>query len=117
MWIKKTIDQEHKSAGEINIIFSSDVHIKGINFQYLQHDYPTDVLAFDYCHGKTVEGDIYIGAETVVKNSIALNISAIDEFSRVIIHGILHLIGYNDHTEDEKCIMRSKEDYYLSLRA
>ena len=84
--------------------------------KYLQHDYFTDIITFDYCEGNVLNGDLFISIDSVKENSEFYKTGFQDELNRVIVHGILHLIGYDDHSEEEIKVMRSKEDYYLSLR-
>ena len=87
-----------------------------VNQQYLQHDYFTDIITFDYCEGDKLSGDLFISVDTVKENAIEYGTEFKDELNRVIVHGVLHLIGYDDHTEEDIMEMRSKENYYLSLR-
>ena len=84
--------------------------------KYLQHDYFTDIITFDYCEGSKLSGDLFISIDSVRDNAAFYGTEFEDELNRVIVHGILHLIGYDDHSESEQAMMRSKEDYYLSLR-
>ncbi|HRW61966.1 MAG TPA: rRNA maturation RNase YbeY [Bacteroidales bacterium] len=112
-WINETIENEKHLSGDINIIFTSDINILQINKKHLSHNYYTDIITFDYCEGKYIQGDIFISIDTVKNNSIRFNVLYEEEIHRVIIHGILHLIGYNDKTENEKAEMRQKENFYL----
>ena len=112
-WIKETIVNEQKKLGEINYIFTSDKNILSINNEYLSHNYFTDIITFNYCENDVINSDIYISVDTVENNSQRFNVSFLDELYRVIIHGILHLIGYDDQNEEQKKIMREKENYYL----
>jgi rRNA maturation RNase YbeY len=84
-----------------------------INVKYLDHNYFTDIITFDYVEGNTISGDLFISIETVKENAKEYNITWIKELYRVILHGILHLVGYNDKSEKERKIMREKENYYL----
>ena len=84
--------------------------------KYLQHDYFTDIITFDYCEGDTVSGDLFISVDSVRENALFYGTEFKDELNRVIVHGVLHLIGYDDHTEEDIREMRAKENYYLSLR-
>jgi len=113
-WIKLSIEKEGKTSGQINYIFTSDKYLLKINQTYLSHNYYTDIVSFNYCTDSIISGDIYISLETVKNNSVLFNVIYEDELSRVIIHGVLHLIGYNDSSETEKAIMIEKEDYYLA---
>ncbi len=114
-WAKRVISFNNKIAGEINFIFTGDERLLQINKQFLDHDYFTDIITFDYGTLVTVSGDIYISIETVAANAASLNISYTEELNRVIIHGILHLCGFKDKTDDEAVIMRNKENEALIL--
>jgi rRNA maturation RNase YbeY len=111
--IKNLINSEKKSAGEISLILCSDKYLLDINIEYLKHNYYTDIITFNYVEGNIISGDLFISVDRVKENSIKFNTSLIQELYRVIFHGILHLIGYNDKTEEEQKIMRGKEDLYL----
>ncbi|EJG2144781.1 rRNA maturation RNase YbeY, partial [Elizabethkingia anophelis] len=84
-----------------------------INRQYLDHDYYTDIITFDYCKGKIISGDIFLSLQRVLDNASMLETKQEEELNRVLAHGILHLCGYKDKTEEEQKTMRSKEDYYI----
>ncbi|MBI9054724.1 MAG: rRNA maturation RNase YbeY [Bacteroidales bacterium] len=112
-WIKNSISNENALAGDINIILTSDSYLLKINKEYLKHNYYTDIITFNYCEGNIINGDIYISVDTVQNNSELFNVSFIDELHRVIIHGILHLIGFDDKNDDQKKVMREKENEYL----
>ena len=115
-WLKLVAESEIRRVGQINIIFCSDNYILDINQQYLQHDYFTDIITFDYCEGDVLSGDLFISVDTVRENAIEYGTEFEDELNRVIVHGVLHLIGYDDHCDEDIAQMRKKEDYYLSLR-
>lgn len=114
-WIKSIIIEYGFKLGEINYIFCSDKYILQINKQYLNHDYFTDIITFNYNIEKFVSSDIYISIETVAKNADYYNVTFDNELNRVMIHGILHLLGFDDKTEDEKIVMKEKEDEALDL--
>lgn len=117
VWVEETIVAEKLTAGNINYIFCSpEKHIQ-INRDYLGHDYYTDVITFDYTENGVVSGDIYIDPETVKSNAAQYSATFRQEMLRVIIHGILHLCGYKDHTDAEQIQMRQKEDEYLNILA
>lgn len=116
LWLKMVAESEVKKLGNINIIFCSDNYILDVNMKYLQHDYFTDIITFDYCEKNILSGDLFISVDSVRENSIFFKTEFSDELNRVIVHGLLHLIGYDDHTPDEQKIMREKENYYLELR-
>ena len=115
-WLKMVAESEIRKLGDINVIFCADNYILDINQKYLQHDYFTDIITFDYCEGNKLSGDLFISVDSVRENSIYYHTAFEDELNRVIVHGLLHLIGYDDHTEEDIAQMRSKENYYLELR-
>lgn len=115
-WLKLVAESEIRRVGDISIIFCSDNYILEVNQKYLQHDYFTDIITFDYCEGDRLSGDLFISIDTVRENAKEYGTEFTDELNRVMVHGILHLIGYDDSTEEEIAVMRKKEDYYLSLR-
>jgi probable rRNA maturation factor len=115
-WIKEIAALENKRVGDLNFIFCSDSHLFTLNQEYLQHDTYTDIITFDYSEEETIEGDIYISIDRIKENAGNLGIAMNEELFRVIIHGVLHLLGYKDKTKEEKELMREKEDYSLSLR-
>lgn len=111
-WIAKAIVAEKNGVGDINFIFTSDAYLLKMNKEYLQHNYYTDVITFDYTEEK-ISGDIFISIHRLQDNANEYKVSFEDELRRVMIHGVLHLIGYNDATAQEKQAMRQKEDNYL----
>lgn len=111
-WIRNTIKLYGKKEGNINYIFCSDEYILDINKKYLEHDYFTDIITFNYCEDDTINGDIYISLERVEENSVLYGTQD-DEIYRVIIHGILHLCGFEDNTPEEIDEMRRMEDEAL----
>lgn len=113
-WIKNVILEENKELGKVNYIFCDDKYLLGKNIKYLDHDTLTDIITFNYCEGDMISSDIMISVERVMENSSIFENSFSDELNRVMIHGILHLIGYNDKTDGEKEIIRKKEDYYVN---
>ena len=115
-WLKLVAESEIKKLGNINIIFCSDNYILDVNVKYLGHDYFTDIITFDYCEKNILSGDLFISIDTVRDNAEFYKTEFKDELNRVIVHGLLHLIGYDDHTPEEQKIMREKENYYLELR-
>ncbi|MBR6933445.1 MAG: rRNA maturation RNase YbeY [Bacteroidales bacterium] len=115
-WLKLVAESEIRRLGDISIIFCSDNYILDVNMKYLQHDYFTDIITFDYCEGDTVSGDLFISVDSVRENAAFYGTEFKDELNRVIVHGVLHLIGYDDHSEEDIKEMRAKENYYLSLR-
>ncbi|EOR93062.1 metal-dependent hydrolase [Arcticibacter svalbardensis MN12-7] len=116
-WIKASIREEGKMPSEISFIFCSDEYLLNINNQYLKHDTYTDIITFDNSEEEDlIAGDIFISIDRVIENAASFRISEKDEVHRVIIHGILHLLGYTDKGTEHKNLMTSKENYYLSLR-
>lgn len=114
-WIHKVISNEGFETGEINFIFCDDDYLLNLNVAFLDHDTLTDIISFDYTMGNLISGDVYISIPRVMENASIFNTSFQNELHRVIIHGILHYCGYKDKSEDEKLIMRSKEDEYLNV--
>lgn len=113
-WIKSVFEQEKCEFSTINYIFCSDNYLYELNMKYLNHDTLTDVITFAY--NKTpVEGDIFISIDRIEDNAGDYEIDPIFELYRVMVHGILHLIGYNDKTPEEQQVMRNMENKYLLL--
>ena len=115
-WLKFVAHSEARRLGDISIIFCSDQYILDVNRKYLNHDYYTDIITFDYCEGDLLSGDLFISIDSVRENAAFYGTAFENELNRVIVHGVLHLIGYDDHTEEEIAQMRSKEDFYLLQR-
>ena len=115
-WVQFVLDQEGRELGEINYIFCDDDYLHEINVKQLKHNTLTDIISLDYSLGNVISGDIYISYERVKENALKMEQKFTNELHRVMIHGVLHYCGYNDKGEDEIKEMRSKEDYYLSLR-
>jgi probable rRNA maturation factor len=116
-WIVEAIAGERRQLEHLNYIFCSDAYLLSINEQYLNHKTLTDIITFDNSEKKGwIEGDIFISVERVQANAQELKHSFDEELHRVIIHGVLHLIGYSDKSAVKKAQMRKKEDAYLSLR-
>ncbi len=115
-WIKKTIKKEDASLISLNYIFCTDEYLREINVQFLKHKTFTDIITFNYNPSETqIEGEIYISVDRVRENAETYKTDFPTELNRVMIHGVLHLLGYNDKTKSEKQTMREKEDSYLSL--
>lgn len=115
-WIQETISLENKQVGDITVLFCSNDYILTINNQYLKHDYYTDIITFDYCEENIISGDLIISIDRVKENAHDGDELFIDELHRVIIHGILHLLGYKDKSKTESKEMREKENFYLKNR-
>ena len=115
-WIKEIVSTEGLLLKHLNFIFCSDAYLLGINQQYLSHDFYTDIITFDTSDlPQTIEGEIFISIDRVKENASSLNLDLYTEILRVMAHGVLHLMGYDDHGEDNQLIMRQKEDSCLSL--
>lgn len=114
-WIAKCIEKEEFELGEINYIFCDDAYLHKLNVEFLQHDTLTDIISFDYTLGKLVSGDIFISVERVEENAQNFEVSFDEELHRVIIHGVLHYMKYKDKTDEEKKVMRNKENECLNL--
>lgn len=114
-WIKAVAATYEKRVGEIAYIFCSDEKILEVNRQYLQHDYYTDIITFDYCEGNRLSGDLFISLDTVKTNAEQFNTTYDEELHRTIIHGILHLCGINDKGPGEREIMEEAENKALAM--
>ena len=114
-WLIASIEIEKHLIGDINFIYCSDEYLLKINKQYLKHDFYTDVITFDYCEELIVSGDVFMSTERILENSKLFSNSIEREFLRVIIHGVLHLLGYNDKTKIDKKEMTEMENFYLKL--
>ncbi|MEE4286428.1 MAG: rRNA maturation RNase YbeY [Mariniphaga sp.] len=107
------IKSEQKFPGEISVIFCSDNYLLKINEQYLNHNYYTDIVTFNYVENSVISGDLFISVHRVDENANQMGVNFDEELYRVMFHGMLHLCGYNDKTNAEKKVMREKEDFYL----
>lgn len=114
-WIKSVANKYKKNVGEIAYIFCSDKKILEVNKQYLQHDYYTDIITFDYCERDVLNGDIFISIETVSSNAERFRVSFEEELRRILIHGILHLCGQDDKTPALRAEMTKKENEALEM--
>ena len=114
-WILKCIDDSGFSEGELNFIFCDDDYLLKLNVEFLEHDTLTDIISFDYTLGKLLSGDIFISIERVKENAIKYSQTFDNEINRVIIHGVLHYMGYQDKSENAKLLMRIEENKCLAL--
>ncbi len=113
-WIVKVATLHSRIAADLNFIFCSDDYLLQVNKEYLNHDYYTDIITFNYCEENTISGDIFISLDRVSDNANQLKTEDTELF-RVIIHGVLHLVGFEDHTDEEKSTMRAKEDEAINI--
>lgn len=112
-WLKKIINDHRKETGNINIILTNEKKITELNNTYLNHNYPTDVITFNFNEKNIISGDIYIGIDCVIRNARTNKVLKDNEFSRVVVHGILHLLGYDDKNKKQRENMRRMENKYL----
>ena len=115
-WIKKIITYESKKIGEITFIFCDDAYLLEKNIKFLSHNSLTDVITFDYCENNNINGDVFISIDRVKENANEFKETFLNELHRVMAHGLLHLLGYKDKNQKEADIMRSKENFYLSIK-
>ena len=114
-WIKEFVSNHGKKVGELAFVFCSDDKILEVNQGFLQHDYYTDIITFDYCEGEIISGDIFISVERVLENASLHQVNYTTELLRVLSHGVLHLIGFQDKEEKNKVEMTRNEDLCMSL--
>lgn len=114
-WILELIRGEERVPDNISFVFTDDETVRGINSEFLEHNYYTDVIAFDYTTGKSLRGEIYISIQTVRENAAIFGCSVSQEVRRVMAHAVLHLCGYRDHSNEERKRMIEREDYWLKV--
>ena len=114
LWLSNVIKEEGKQLGELVYVLCKDEYLVEKNIRYLDHNTLTDVITFDYCEEELVNGDILISTERVADNSKTYKVNYLTELHRVMVHGLLHLLGYKDKNEKDAKIMRKKENYYLN---
>lgn len=112
-WLSNVAFSENKKIDTISVIFCSDDYLLSVNKEYLNHDYYTDIITFDYSVDTEISGDLFISIDRVKENATEFNVPFLNELHRVLVHGVLHLCGYGDKSPDEETLMRSKEDFYL----
>lgn len=112
--VKQLIVQEGKVTGDIALVFCSDEHLLEVNKQYLQHDYYTDIITFDYTEANKISGDLMISLDRVRENALLNKVSDWHEINRIVFHGVLHLCGYKDKKPADKSLMTEKENFYLN---
>ena len=115
LWFGKICHTEGRLLGDVSVVFCSDTYLLELNKRHLQHDFFTDIITFDYSEGDRVAGDLFVSVDRVYENADAYNVSRETELNRVSVHGILHLLGYNDKTPQEVTVMREKENEALAL--
>ena len=114
LWINSVIKEEEMIIGELVYVLCNDEYLLKKNIQFLNHNTLTDVITFDYSDDKIISGDILISTERVVENAKIFNVNYLTELHRVMVHGLLHLLGYKDKIEKDANTMREKENYYLN---
>ncbi|MDG2465420.1 MAG: rRNA maturation RNase YbeY [Crocinitomicaceae bacterium] len=114
LWIEDVVAQEGKTLGDAAVVFCSDEELLEMNKQHLNHDFYTDIITFDYTKDNVVSGDLFISVDRVKENAEDRSLEFNIELNRVVVHGFLHLCAYGDKGEDEKTMMRNKEDFYLN---
>ena len=114
-WLDIIASHYLKKIGALSFIFCNDDYILDVNRKYLNHDYYTDVITFDYCENQTLSGDVFISLDTVCSNALQFGVDFESEFYRVICHSVLHLIGFKDKTDIESVLMRENENICLDL--
>lgn len=114
-WLKKVAASESKSIGEISLIFCTDDYLIDINRKFLNHDTYTDIISFDNTLGNELAGDVFISVDRVKENAEVFKVDFAEELRRVMVHGLLHFCGYKDKTDDQKSVMRQKEDEKLKM--
>lgn len=114
-WINNIIEHNNSFTGKLSFIFCDDNYLLEINKKYLNHDTYTDIITFDYSDANTISGDIFISIERVRDNAVLFNAIFEEEFKRVISHGVLHLLGFNDKSDEERSLMRTKENEMIKL--
>lgn len=112
-WLQEVIESTLKTVGSLSVVFCSDEYLLKMNRQFLNHDYYTDIITFNYSSRKTISGDLFISVDTVESNAANFNLSFHDELHRVIVHGVLHLLGWDDSTDADRIKMRAQEDFWL----
>lgn len=114
-WLEEVVRSEGRFLGTVGIVVCSDEYLLGLNKQFLLHDYFTDIITFDYCEGKELNGELYISIDRVKDNAAKYKEDVYTELYRVMVHGVLHLCGYKDKTKKDQLLMRQKETEKLNL--
>ncbi len=116
LWLADVVSENKKEISELSFIFCTDEYLLDMNRTHLNHDYYTDIITFNYNEGVSLGGDLFISYDRVADNAQELNVSVYDELCRVMVHGVLHLIGFDDKSDADRVVMRKKEDEYLEKR-
>ena len=116
-WFTKVSESKGYQLDSLNVVFCSDTYLLEVNRKHLNHDYYTDIITFDYVDEKIVSGDLFISIDRVKENATLLKIPFEDELDRVMVHGLLHLLGYKDDTESKQAEIKAQEDFCLTLRS
>ena len=116
VWLEKVVFNENKKLGEIVVIICKDDYLLEKNIKFLNHHTLTDVISFDYSTDKNISGDIFISIDRIKENAKTYNVTFLKELDRVMVHGLLHLLGYNDKTKQQAKEMKKKENFYLSIK-
>ena len=114
-WLTELAETEQKIISELNYIFCSDEYLLKVNKEHLDHDYYTDVITFDYCENDIISGDIFISVDRIKDNSKTYKKTISNELNRVMAHGLLHLMGYKDKSEEDEKEMREMEEFALNI--
>ncbi len=114
-WINRILESEGFVLGQIDYIFCTDDYLLELNQEYLNHDTFTDIITFDYTDGRTISADIFISTERVEENALNFEVSFKEELLRVMSHGVLHLMGYGDKSDEDQKLMRKKEEEKMKL--
>ena len=114
-WIRRIINDNNYQCGDIIYYFCNDKEIRRINREYLKHDYATDIITFSYSDNKIISGEMFLGIETIYKNAEFYNEEEQNELFRVVIHGVLHLVGYDDQTVEDQLVMTNEENKALEM--
>ncbi len=116
LWLTSVVEENKFEVGELTYVFCTDDYLLAMNREHLQHDYYTDIITFNYNEGISLSGDLFISYDRIMDNASELNVSVYDELCRVMVHGVLHLIGFNDKTDADQEVMTHKENEFLNRR-
>ncbi len=114
-WINRVVESEQRNLGDLVYVFCDDEYLLNMNQKYLMHDTYTDIITFDYGEGSVISGDIFISTDRVWENALKFEATFEEELRRVMVHGVLHLVGYVDKSKDDKLLMRKKEEQKIKM--